>query len=284
MNVRSITTQPDWGNSPARTRRKSGEIFLNERYLKRNDLTADNWNVYLLHEEGHIALDTRDEFAADDYARKKYLPSGRSLKASVEALTKVLDPNNPVHQQRIAVAMQAAAQWDCEKNKKCSALNLLNGTDTATMEVTSSLEQSLKDTLQDSSVRLSDDASIISLLGYDNATGDVFVPEKLNKCSGGPIKRKRCEETNREIVKQNSAREIEFNREQTSRRETEALLKQQQTEADTARVLATKSIEAQKSTEQTQSKNTMVIVPIIAIVLGVVLLMYFVLKTKKPSA
>lgn len=286
MNVRSITTQPDWGNSPARTRRKTGEVFLNERYLQRKDLSADNWNMYLLHEEGHIVLDTRDEFSADAYALKKYLPSGRSLKAGVQSLTKVLDKNNPVHLQRIMNALQTAAQFDCETNKKCNALSALNGTNMNDIET--SYDRSLQEALHMQGVAQQRTASVTDM--FDNVTGNATEVcgqrPTPRKCSGGPFKRKRCEETNRhEQSTWQKCIETESQRATTAQGLTNQATQVKQETAAQTQILKTQLnaeqvMEQEETKRQAQSKTPLIIG--IAVVAGAVMLAVFFL-TKKPK-
>lgn len=288
MNVRSITTQPDWGNSPARTRRKTGEVFLNERYLKRNDLSADNWNMYLLHEEGHIALDTRNEFAADAYALDRYLPSGRSLKAGVEALTKVLDKKNPAHLQRILAALHRAAEFDCATNKKCNALYALNETETEMNDIETSYDRSLKEALHTQGVAQARTASVTGM--FDNVTGNATEVcgqrPAPRKCTGGPFKRKRCEETNRhEQSTWQKCIETESQRATTAQGLTNQATQVKQESTAQAQILkaqltAEQVLEKEETKRQAQSKTPLIVG--IAIIAGVAIaaIFFFTKKTK----
>jgi hypothetical protein len=64
----------------------------------------------LLHEQGHLALNTSDEFAADRYSIDEYRRKGGNAKTVIQALCDQLDENNPVHLKRMQAALQYAIQ------------------------------------------------------------------------------------------------------------------------------------------------------------------------------
>lgn len=90
-------------------------------------LTAFEKKFWLLHEKGHIELDTNDELLADAYAFNHLAGTQfRSLKQMIEACENLLDSNIPYHQERIDNIYRLALQWDKNHpiNKAVSTDNL----------------------------------------------------------------------------------------------------------------------------------------------------------------
>ena len=86
------------GGTPALSDRNTGEVWINRKIF--DTLPEEHKIFILLHEEGHIVLNTKDEFEADAYAFKKYAEKGYGMKESVKALSRVLECNNPEHYWR----------------------------------------------------------------------------------------------------------------------------------------------------------------------------------------
>lgn len=59
----------------AKVNRKTGVLFLNSKIW--DQLPTDQKDFVLFHEEGHLRLNTADEFAANQYAVQNFTPSGR---------------------------------------------------------------------------------------------------------------------------------------------------------------------------------------------------------------
>ena len=114
-----ITYHSDLGTTPARVNRKTGELQINLPVWER--LTPDEKRFVELHEEGHLVLQTRNELAADRYAFKKYAEEGRSLKAGVKSLTKMLQ-DKPTHLIRSNEILKQAANF--QKNNSMSTGNI----------------------------------------------------------------------------------------------------------------------------------------------------------------
>lgn len=110
-NVKAIYYVPDLGNSPARVDRSSGEIFINARLWK--NLPFAHRLFILLHEFGHVALDTSDELAVDEFAHRLYMEMGYPLSESVKALTQVLKyDDNGQQLERTKHQLTRAQQFD----------------------------------------------------------------------------------------------------------------------------------------------------------------------------
>lgn len=78
---------------------KKGVVTLSKETL---NLPKDTQRFILLHEVGHVALNSGDEEKVDRWAFKKYALEGRSMKAAVFALSEVLLPlDHQAHEQRV---------------------------------------------------------------------------------------------------------------------------------------------------------------------------------------
>jgi hypothetical protein len=97
------------GNSPAAVYRRSGVVVLNPSYKGR--LTPQEWCFILLHEMGHIVLQTSNEKAVDEWAFAQYASRGHSLKASVNALLKSFSFTNPEQIERANLQYQRALHF-----------------------------------------------------------------------------------------------------------------------------------------------------------------------------
>lgn len=100
--------------SPAFCNRSTGELYINTPYFER--LNRNQQFYVLLHELGHIVLQTEDENKADAYASKIYLKKGYPLSESVKALSRVLKFNKSGDYQRLENQFLRAANYDLQVN------------------------------------------------------------------------------------------------------------------------------------------------------------------------
>lgn len=103
----------------AKSRRSTGELVINRYYF--DDLPDEHKLFVLLHEAGHIGLNTVDELAADKFASDLYLKAGFPISESVKALAEHLNDKNPVHLARAWAQYQRALQWDYRHNNNQKA-------------------------------------------------------------------------------------------------------------------------------------------------------------------
>lgn len=117
---KKITYMKDIGSTPARVNRRTRELLINMKIWP--GLKPEHKRFVLLHEEGHVVLNTSNEEAVDDYAFKKYAAEGHSLTESVKALTHLLKEGNPQHVKRAALQLNRAKRYDyfVNKNLSCS--------------------------------------------------------------------------------------------------------------------------------------------------------------------
>ncbi len=89
----------------------NGIIIINpDLFYAMTDFEQRFW---LLHEEGHIALDTDSETKADGYAFNQFAGKEfRSLKQMVTALDNLLNDRNPETRVRKKALMKLALDWD----------------------------------------------------------------------------------------------------------------------------------------------------------------------------
>jgi len=89
----------------------NGLIIINpDLFYAMTDFEQRFW---LLHEEGHIFLNTDSEIKADEYAFRLLVGTEfRSLKQMVEALNNLLDSSNPETEVRKNALMKIALDWD----------------------------------------------------------------------------------------------------------------------------------------------------------------------------
>jgi len=95
------------------TRKGEGIIIINPDLFYRYDEFERKW--LLLHEEGHIMLDTSDEIEADAYAFDYLVNTEyRSMKRMLELLDKILSFVNwhPSQEKRKQALYRRALQWD----------------------------------------------------------------------------------------------------------------------------------------------------------------------------
>lgn len=121
--VADVVFSDEIGETPANCNLKTRIIKLNPEYWKK--LNDDQRFYVIAHEAGHINLQTRSEFEADQYASKLYLESGRSPKQSVFSISKVLPLNNYEQRKRLEYQLERASEYDYEINKNTNALKIL---------------------------------------------------------------------------------------------------------------------------------------------------------------
>ena len=112
--ITKITKVPDLGGTPARVNRRTGEMYISMKHMQA--LPKEHRLFIMLHEMGHVVLQSTDEARVDDWAFKQYADMGYSLKASVKALTRVLNDENPEHAWRMYLQLERAKEYDRENN------------------------------------------------------------------------------------------------------------------------------------------------------------------------
>ncbi|MDO9187128.1 MAG: hypothetical protein Q7W13_14030 [Bacteroidia bacterium] len=121
--IADVVFSDEIGETPANCNLKTRIIKLNPEYWKK--LNDDQRFYVIAHEAGHINLQTRSEFEADQYASKLYLESGRSPKESVFSISKVLPLNNYEQRKRLEYQLERASEYDYQINKNNNALKIL---------------------------------------------------------------------------------------------------------------------------------------------------------------
>ncbi|MDR2362737.1 MAG: hypothetical protein LBD91_08440 [Prevotellaceae bacterium] len=98
-------------------------ITLNEPVYSRFDDFTQRFILH--HEQGHLALNTHDELAADNYAFEAL--AGRepfSLRKSVDALEVSLPYTHPEHYERLRQQLRRALEWDAAHGNAAAAREL----------------------------------------------------------------------------------------------------------------------------------------------------------------
>jgi len=108
--ITKITYLPDLGATPARVNRRTGEMQISIKFWKQ--LPPEHRFFIMLHEMGHVILQSRNEEEVDNWAFNQYAKAGYSLKESVFALTRVLNMDNPAHNWRAYLQLQRAREFD----------------------------------------------------------------------------------------------------------------------------------------------------------------------------
>jgi hypothetical protein len=112
--ITAIYEVDDLGTTPARVNRKTGELYINMK--KWADLSPEARLFVLLHEAGHVDQNTRNEILADNYAFYAYARAGKPLSKSIQALTRLLNFNNPQHYDRVKAQLNRAFAYDYHVN------------------------------------------------------------------------------------------------------------------------------------------------------------------------
>lgn len=125
-------TFPKIKGSIAAVSRTTGQMFLNMPMIQQLkaagviDKEGEVLTFIMLHEAGHVALDTSDEKAVDDWAFWQYVNSGnplscfawgvncgsRSLKKSIYALTRILKFEKAEDFERATLQLERALKFD----------------------------------------------------------------------------------------------------------------------------------------------------------------------------
>ncbi|MFZ1807953.1 MAG: hypothetical protein WAU36_12045 [Cyclobacteriaceae bacterium] len=95
--------------------RHTGEMYINMPLVKQRGITKDQLFFIMLHEMGHMKLQTSDEVAVDEWAHKEYMSRGYSLNQSVTALTQVLRFNKEEDYIRGEAQLRRAQAYDKKK-------------------------------------------------------------------------------------------------------------------------------------------------------------------------
>jgi len=89
-------------------------MYISMKHFRQ--MPASHRTFVMLHEMGHVVLQTTNEIEADAWAFKQYADLGLPLSESVKALTRILSPSNPDHNQRMYLQLQRALKYDREVN------------------------------------------------------------------------------------------------------------------------------------------------------------------------
>jgi len=108
--ITDIKLVTDLGNTPASVNPKTGVVYINNKMKSR--ISADEWNFILLHELGHLVLQSSDEKEVDAWAFDQYAKKGGKLSKSVHALTNVLNFASPEHLKRANLQLRRAQLFD----------------------------------------------------------------------------------------------------------------------------------------------------------------------------
>ena len=112
--------------TPALCYRSTGVVKVNANIW--HTIHPDHQYFILCHEAGHIVLNTTNEYEADRYAFEQYVRSGRSLKQSIYALSKILTFTTLQHHYRLEDQLQRALEYDyivnnnLKANKQCKKI------------------------------------------------------------------------------------------------------------------------------------------------------------------
>ncbi|MBV5346814.1 hypothetical protein JZU46_01130 [bacterium] len=96
MKISKVVYNPEIGRNIARVNRKTGVLELDPAIWEA--LPELERDFVLLHEYGHVELQTASEFAANQYAIKEFLPvrtlTNKELGQRIEVLTRITAPDN----------------------------------------------------------------------------------------------------------------------------------------------------------------------------------------------
>jgi len=107
--IRYVENIPN-SDTPARVNRLTGEMVIQNRVWRH--IHPLHRIFILLHEEGHVVLQTTDELEADKYAFERYAELGYPLKHSILALAHVLTFTSREHFLRGYAQADRALQYD----------------------------------------------------------------------------------------------------------------------------------------------------------------------------
>ena len=94
MNFTAVVFDQSVDTDIARVNRSTGVLYLNPHIW--DSLTADEREFVLLHEDGHLQLQTASEYQANRYAIGKYCPvatlTDAELGKRIQVITEITDP------------------------------------------------------------------------------------------------------------------------------------------------------------------------------------------------
>lgn len=97
---------------------QTGKMYLNGPLIRQMRLSKDVILFIMLHEMGHLVLQTDNEEAVDRWAQEEYMKRGYSLKQSVFALTKILRFDKPEDLRRANNQLTRAMFFDQNNKSK----------------------------------------------------------------------------------------------------------------------------------------------------------------------
>ena len=111
-----------FSQSPAFCNRDTGELYINtpifDQYNKNEKF------FFLLHEMGHLELNTSDEMLADKFASDIYLQKGYPLTDSIKAMTQVLKFKKHQDYERLINQFNRDAIYDFQVNNNQKTKNM----------------------------------------------------------------------------------------------------------------------------------------------------------------
>ncbi len=119
MTFSKITYVDNLGSTPAMVNHRTGELLINTPVF--NKLNPDTQDFVMYHEEGHLVLNTKDEYLADQYALAKYISTGHPLSSSIMAMTRGFSFKNHDHVRRLKAHMKRVYSYDYNINKNMKA-------------------------------------------------------------------------------------------------------------------------------------------------------------------
>ena len=113
--------------SPARVNRVTGECYLTDKFYTFPELTR---KFILFHEAGHVATQSPLQKDADNYAFEAFIKCDYSLRATIKALSEVLNARSPESRDRIFQQIKRAVNHDYfinHNHKLESLMRYING-------------------------------------------------------------------------------------------------------------------------------------------------------------
>jgi hypothetical protein len=95
--------------SPAAIYRKTGVMILNPAY--KGKMSKEQWFFIMLHELGHMVLQTTNEKAVDRWAFIQYAKRGHSLREAAKALTSTYPIENEDQLERARLQVVRALNF-----------------------------------------------------------------------------------------------------------------------------------------------------------------------------
>ncbi len=92
--------------------RETGVMYLNAPMVRMMGLSKDAIFFIMLHEMGHLVLQTSDEKEVDAWAHREYLRRGYSPRQSIFALTRILRFNKREDFERGMAQLERAKKFD----------------------------------------------------------------------------------------------------------------------------------------------------------------------------